>query len=709
MSHSNKILSLYLIVLVASLSCSVKNHVALKAKGYSILANEDTESKILADRALEFFKDHTEQKHIVTKGMFDVDYKKIYLEVNPNSTIDYCIHHSDAELSITIKDKSTGIYLINQLLEALSKEDNRFKTSDLFPSTMKFDTNCSDFDFSYRDPHFANNLVPGNSIILGNNNVDLDWGIWGHNLAKVMKNISDTNVYALVNNVRNKNQFSFTSEKLLDHLSQHILDNFGNGDDKSYHFMIMPQDNNLVCMCDACTKIGNTNTSATPAVSYFIQKLSNKFPKHQFFTSSYLTTRKPPKEKLNNNTGVFLSTIMLKKGIELKMNQPKTADFVKELEAWQDITPNIYIWDYSANFDDYLTPSPVLYSLQKQLKFYKEHAVKGVFINGSGYDYSSFDDLKAFVSSALLKNTEKNVDELCASFFKKYYPENHQLLTDYYLSLEKSFAAKNKTYNLYGGIDEILRTYLDSDVFINFYDELGKVIPETSKEEKENLSKLYSGLSYTRLQIAYAKVSETHGCADLLDNKMVVKHEMNQVVDRLAEINKYPNLKSYKEVDGDLVRYINTWRSTILNNRFENLLFNESIEILSETDEGFEKPKYLNNGLPGFSNDYHQGWYISSRDLKIQLSTEKIDGLKKMEMRFLNNKRHSFYPPEKIEIWKDKQLIKTLECPDYDKTLEAIEINTIIDLTEIDNIKLVFKRNSLTNGKIAIDEIRILN
>jgi len=694
---------------MAITSCSPKSHIALKAEGYSISSKGDVESKILAEMAFSFFKEHTDQKHIVTKDTLVNDFKKIYFEINPNSSIDYCIHHTKKELSIIIKDKEISLHIVNQLLEALSKEDNRFKSKNLPPSSIKFQTNCSDFDFSYRDPHFANNLIPGNSEVLGNNNVDLDWGIWGHNLAKVMRDVNDSNIYALVNNVRNKNQFSFTSEKLFEHLSEYILDNFGNGDEKSYHFMIMPQDNNLVCICEECTKIGNTVNNATPAVSYFIQKLANKFPKHQFFTSSYITTSQPPKEKLNENTGVFLSTIMLRKGVELKMSQPKTASFVKELEAWKEITPNIYIWDYSANFDDYLTPVPILYSLQKQLKFYKEHGVKGVFLNGSGYDYTSFGDLKAFVASALLKNTEENVDELCADFFKKYYPQNQQLLTDYYLSLEKHFAAKNRTYNLYAGIDEILATYLDSDAFSKFYDELGKAIPKTTKEEKEKLSKLYTALSFTRLQIAYAKVSSTHGCANLEGNKMVVKHEMNQILNRLAEIYKYPNLKSYKEDNGELGRYINIWRYTLLNKRFENLLFNKSIKILSDTDEGFEKLKYLNDGLPGFSNDYHQGWYISSADLKIQLSTEKLDGQKKLNLRFLNNNRHGFYPPEKIEIYSDHKLIGTIDSPEYDTSLEAIEFNINLDLTDIDNLKIVFKRRPLIKSKIAIDEIRLLN
>src|SRR5690554_21673 len=711
MLRFNTYCSLIVLLMISSLSCSAKGGISLKAEGYALSSAQSQDSKDWAEYAFEKLQKHTENKSIIELSNNGVpgNYKVFYFEVNSKLESDYYISHSIDTLHISIRDKQIKEWMLNQLLEALGQEDNRFDVSSFPPSTVQFKTSPINFDFSYRDPHYQSNLIPGNSQIFGNNNVDLDWGIWGHNLTKVLKEIEDTNIYALVDGVRNSKQFSFTSSELLEHVTNHILNEFGEGDEKAYHFMIMPQDNDLVCICSSCLEVGNTKNNATPAVTFFIQKISERFPKHKFFTSSYNTTQQVPKNKLNENTGVFLSTIDLEKGIELNENQTKTAQFIKELDKWKTITPNIYIWDYSANFDDYLTPIPVLYSLQKQLQFYKKHGIKGIFLNASGYDYSTFDDLKSFVASALMKNTEENVDELCQSYFKKYYPQNHELLTSYYLSLEREFEEKNKPYNIYGGIDEVISSYIDVDSFIQFYKELGNVISKTKGDEKENLLKLYTALSYTKLQIAYNKRTGPAGCAEESKTSLIINPEIKKTLKQLKHFSNYNDLTNYKEAEGSLNEYVNIWERIIKNERFENLIIDKTIHILSNIDEGFEDVIYLNDGLPGFETDYHKGWHISSADLELEFSVKDLTGIKKVNLRFLNNKRHSFYPPEKIELWLDNKLVISKYLSEYDQNLNAIEIHMAADYTAVENMKLKFIRKPIKKSKIACDEIRILN
>ncbi|WP_158276156.1 DUF4838 domain-containing protein [Brumimicrobium oceani] len=699
--------------MTSTFSCSAKNNLGLKAEKYVIYASANQDSKYLAQIALDQLQKHTNQKDIISlindNEIKNNKQKYIQFLVEQSAKDDYCIVHDSDKLIITVRKKADGIWMIHQLIEEIGKTDNRFSTIDLPPSTIKFITQCENFDFDYRDPHYSNNLIPGNALILGNNNVDLDWGIWGHNIKKVIGEINDSTIFALIDEKRVKEQFSFSSPVLLEHLTQYILNYFGNGDEKAYHFMIMPRDNNLVCLCEECKKLGNTKNNATPAVTYFIQKMAARFPKHQFFTSSYNSTKAIPKDTLRENTGAFLSTILLKKGVELNLKQAKTAKFVEELKAWRDITPNIYVWDYSANFDDYLTPIPVLYSLQKQLQFYKSQEVKGVFLNASGYDYSTFGDLKSFVSGALLKNTNADIDQLCTSFFQKYYPKNHQLLSNYYLSLEKSFALKNQSYNLYGGFDEITNTYLDTEAFLEFYNALEKVLRQTTGAEKERLLMLYTALSYTKLQIAYHQVTGKNGCMTIDEFELKLNPAINQTIEILNNSSRYSDLNKYKEAHGEIQQYIDFWKNEIINQKLENEIIQEKITILSAPDSEFENSKKLNNGLPGYSKDYHQGWYISSKDLKIEFPTNKISGTKKMKFRFLNNERHGFYPPEKIEIWSKDILLKTINNFDSSSALESVEFNLTLDLTNTDKVKVLFFRKSLSNSKIAIDEVRVLN
>lgn len=95
---------------------------------------------------------------------------------------------------------------------------------------------------------------------------------------------------------------------------------------------------------------------------------------------------------------------------------------MQQLNQWKKVSKNIYIWDYINNFDDYLTPFPILKIAQQRLRFFKQNGASGIFFNGSGYSYSSFDAMRTFVLSALLINPELPVEELVRDYFNQEYP-----------------------------------------------------------------------------------------------------------------------------------------------------------------------------------------------------------------------------------------------------------------------------------------------
>lgn len=68
--------------------------------------------------------------------------------------------------------------------------------------------------------------------------------------------------------------------------------------------------------------------------------------------------------RMPENTGVLISAIdfPLSYGFE---STSQAADFAAKIKKWRAVIPNIYVWDYMRNFDDYLTPFPVLGVLEK--------------------------------------------------------------------------------------------------------------------------------------------------------------------------------------------------------------------------------------------------------------------------------------------------------------------------------------------------------
>ena len=283
-------ITLVLLVLVL-VSCSLGKTPELKSNGYVITAEEDGPSEKWA----EYLYRHLQKRSKDPKSIILIKgapkpgpegFKNIHFEVAFDLKNDYCIEHNSKRLHIRSRSEKTALWLIYELIESISAEDNRFSTPDLPPSIVKFEDGCKDFDFEYREPHFAQNLEIDQSSVFGNNNVETDWGLWGHQLFKVVQDFAKPDMFAMINGKRNPNQLCFSSQELYEGTRDYIIDNYGKGEKEGHKFMIMPNDNNLICSCHLCAEVGNTDKSATPAVADFIRKLAETFPKHQFYTSS---------------------------------------------------------------------------------------------------------------------------------------------------------------------------------------------------------------------------------------------------------------------------------------------------------------------------------------------------------------------------------------------------------------------------------------
>jgi hypothetical protein len=688
----------------------------LKAKGYVISFEEDAKSQKWAEYLYHHLQKRSKEPGailILEKPNIAIPegYKNIHFEVAEDLKNDYCISNTEKTLHIRTKSEKNALWIIYQLIENLSEVDNRFDSEDLPPATINFDSGCHDFEFDYREPYFEPNLQKDWAPIAGNNNVDTDWGLWGHNLYKIGDKLHDENIYALVGEKRDHSQFNFSSPELLKGVEDYIIDQYGNGDKGGYRFMIMPNDNNIVCTCAVCQELGNTTNNATPAVADFIRRLSERFPKHFFYTTAYKTTKQAPPFQFPKNSGVFFSTIDLKKGISLDSRDRNTEKFLSVLKAWQNATPNLYLWDYAANFDDYFTPMPILFGLQKQFQFFHKEGVKGMFLNGSGYNYMPFDDVKTYVAGALMMNAEVDIEVLCRKFFKKEYPISGDLLTDYYLRLEKNYLAKNKPYNMYGGMTDNLNTYFKAKDFLQFYDQLKKIIPSTRGNENEKLTKLYTALTYTRLQISYNNGANQNGFATQKNHKMFVKPEINDFLKGMMNYKEYRDMNSFKEEGGDLGEYITQWNKLLNNSSgYENQLLGTKVKVLSEKDEGFDNSDILTDGVAGFETNYHQGWYLSSnKDLHISFAVDKIHNTKKIKLRFLKMEKYGFFPPAKVEIFGDGNPLKSYNSTDFIDGAKTATLDLNLTFKGIKNIEMVFHRKDAKKSIIACDEIQVLN
>ena len=192
------------------------------------------------------------------------------------------------------------------------------------------------FDFKYREAYLPENIDPSASAMFAENNVGRDWGIWGHNLYRIVKvdENADASVYATVNGERYDGQYCFSSQVLHDAIKGYIIDNFGNGDKSSSRFLIMPGDDDAVCNCDLCVKAGNSAGNATPAVSKLVENLAKEFPGHVFFMGAYGSTFMPPVYAMPTNVGVMVSA--MRWPLSSLYGGKRRSDFDALVQEWKE-------------------------------------------------------------------------------------------------------------------------------------------------------------------------------------------------------------------------------------------------------------------------------------------------------------------------------------------------------------------------------------
>lgn len=692
MSYS---VSRYIICIILSLStvCSHAGRIIPPSgmTGYAIIAqNEDSRTdnkwaEYLINQSRNRIKDSS---IIINRKVSKKDFLNIYVHIDGSKTSDYSISATSNEMTLTAASEKVMLWLIYQFIAKIAETDKRWNASDLDPAIISWQDTDRKFDFGYRSIYSSAMTDPDKISLSGDMHVDYDWGLWGHNMRKIFSNNAiPTDAMATVNGKKSDSQFCFSSETLMKAISEYITDSYGNGDDgNTGWFSIVPDDNMEVCTCEKCKKKGNTNLSATPAVTSLIIRLANKFPNHHFYTSAYNTTKEAPTQKLPENAGVLISAIDLPLNTN-GFDSPAYTAWKREVGKWQSVTDRIIVWDYMRNFDDYLTPYPCLMSIQQRLKWFKSMGIYGVFYNGSGDDYSTFDDLQTYIISSLLKDSNIDVLEKAKRYLEIYYPKSHKVIYDYYAGLENIIKEKNITLEWYSGIDYALGSYLNADNFRTFYTELDKTSKLAKDDERKKLNMLLTALNFTQLEIIRS---------GYFKNETMNNERIHEYVELLKGFTNFKNMTKYREAYGNLSEYTDSWEK----NKYFKKKTGYSISV-----DNYNK---LTDGYYGSPFDYHTHWVILKKESN-ELNTDAIKSGKDItvEISFMNAQKWKIAPPSRIDIFQDGTL-KGSWKPN-DKVFEDFSVvKAEIEIKSIQPGKglriLVYKGNK---PQMACDEINV--
>lgn len=538
--------------------------------------------------------------------------------------------------------------------------------------------------FEYRDIYLPTFSEKENKE-LELNNLDNDWGIWGHNLSNVLPEDPSLTVFATLDGNIEEDQYCFTSEKLFQYFCDYIDNNYGRND--SIRFAVVPNDNVIACLCEECVALGNTKGNATPAVFDFVSRMARKYPNHTFFTSHYLTTEKLPSKKLPPNTGVLISAMQYPLAAG---PTGKEESFKNILKSWQGKTDKLYIWDYINDFDDYFTPYPVFNVMQRRFQTYRDLGVHGVFLNGSGEDYSVFSRLKKAVLSQMMINPDLDWKETMREYAKKYYPTAGDDIADFIIAQENMVAAHGKPLPMYDGVETARKLYLPESEFTDFYNKIQTHKKLATGWEKEELETMAEALSLTLLELR-----RIHGQID----------EDGHLQKRLSRLPP-KGIEAYNEGYWSIQKYLDNYKYMVdmyEETKDKNMLRGVMLQAKTPLDEDYTDISIITNGLLGIASNYHSGNLISSADPALDIAVPRINGMKKLKIWLSYNPAFKIGLPQEVWLMSGGQKVASVEParPTGDSGHTTVEF----EIPSSGDIVLSFRKNPDVKT-FAIDEIQ---
>ncbi len=191
---------------------------------------------------------------------------------------------------------------------------------------------------------------------------------------------------------------------------------------------VSQNDNEAYCRCATCEAInhaeGTPMGSHLAFVNAVAERVERKHPDVKIGTLAYWYTRQAPKTiRPRDNMQIQLCSIEC--CTLHPINDPdckRNRKFCQDIDDWNAISNEIWIWNYNTDFSCYDLPFPNLRVIGPNLRFFRDNKVKGVFMQANGNGNSGeFCDLRNYVISKLLWNPDQRDDLLIREFCMLHY------------------------------------------------------------------------------------------------------------------------------------------------------------------------------------------------------------------------------------------------------------------------------------------------
>ncbi|TDP01387.1 DUF4838 domain-containing protein [Flavobacterium sp. 245] len=509
-----------------------------------------------------------------------------------------------------------------------------------------------------------------------------DFAIWGHsfNLLVPPKEYFKSNpkLFALYQGKRNGESLCMTNDTVVNLVEKKMAKMIEEKPNAQF-YSVSQNDDVVYCECAECRKMNEKHGGPQGSLYYFLNKIASHFPNTKITTLAYLHTFKPPVNlKIAPNIYTIFCPIELNRGKTITaQNEPS---FVKTLENWSNTSPHLFLWDYTVQFSNYMSPFPNFEPFQSNYKLFKKNKVKGLFVQGYADVPGDFSELRQYLLAKLLWDTETNIQATTADFLRGFYGKAAPFITNYLKALTENQNKSNVYLDIYSGPVQARNSFL-TPANMDQYDQLLEKAADAVADDttlKGRVHKLRLALEYTYFEQSKFYGKNQHGMFVVNNNgEKVVKDGLTE---RVLQFTKSCNDLGIYELSEDGLspdNYYKEWLE-ICKNKTTHLGEDLKINYLTPPSEDFKgKGSYgLADGNRGYKdfNINWIGWYSTNPSFEIETNKLNFNILK---LNFLNDQRHWIFTPKKIKIYGfANQKWKLIEEKICDTLTEEFEITT---------------------------------
>ncbi|TDE28920.1 DUF4838 domain-containing protein [Flavobacterium ranwuense] len=558
-----------------------------------------------------------------------------------------------------------------------------------------------------------------------------DFSVWGHSFSKLLPPQEyfkkNPTFFALYEGNRNGESICMTNDTVVDLVIQKIQKVIAQNPNAPF-YSVSQNDDVIYCECQECKSINNKYGGPQGSLYYFLNKIAVYFPKTKIVTLAYLHTFKPPTNlKLQPNIYTLFCPIELNRGKAI-VDDTYSKSFRKTLQDWNETTSHLYLWDYTVQFSNYLSPFPNIHTFSDNYKFFEKNNVKGLFVQGYADVPGDFTELRQYLLAKLLWNTDIDIEATTDDFLRGFYGKAAPQIRKYLNLLAENQQKSHSYLDIYSGPVQSRNTFLSPEAMDQYDYLINEATLAVNQDPilESRVKKLRLALEYVFFEQSKFYGKDQHGM--FMANEKGQKEIKKGITERVRNFTKNcSELGIYELSEGGLSpeKYYEEWL-LIAKDSTNHLGEKLKVNFLTFPAEEFTgKGSYgLVDGIRGYK-DYNInwiGWYGTNPE--IELITNKLD-FNQIKINFLDDQRHWIFKPKKISIYGfnneewlliTEKFIGNLTEDSVIKT-ELIEMNSK-NFSKFDKIKLlidnqddlpIWRKRKQKKPMIMIDEIELYN